>query len=331
MQQAIESLIYVLAFIAMVVAVQGVAGIIYSSRDSVERTNRRLTMLASGMSRSDVYAKLVRRPLDAPGNNAVVAQYYSRLVLYYRQAGLEGSPLQALLFVGAAAIGLWLASFLLLRGGGLTGLILNAVIALPASLVLCSLAFFTWLSHRRGKRLKQLEEQMPLALDVINRALRAGHPVVSAVRLAGEEMGDPIGSEFGLVVDETTYGYEFREALVNFARRTGAPDAHFFAVSIGVQSETGGNLAEILEGLASVIRDRTMLGKRVKALSSEGRASALLLSALPAFLIAFILMTQPSYYTAKTSDPIFWPVAGGVFASYLVGLLLIRRIINFRY
>lgn len=331
MQQAIESLIYVLAFIAMVVAVQGVAGIIYSSRDSIERTNRRLTMLASGMARSDVYAALVRRPLEAPGKNAVVARYYNRLVLYYRQAGLEGSPLQALSFVGIAAIGLWLASFLLLRGGGLTGLILNAVIALPASLMLCSLAFFMWLSHRRVRRLKQLEEQMPLALDVINRALRAGHPVVSAVRLAGEEMGDPIGSEFGLVVDETTYGYEFREALVNFARRTGAPDAHFFAVSIGVQSETGGNLAEILEGLATVIRSRTMLGKRVKALSSEGRASALLLSALPAFLIAFILMTQPTYYTSKTSDPIFWPVAAGVFASYLVGLLLIRRIINFRY
>ena len=144
-------------------------------------------------------------------------------------------------------------------------------------------------------------------------------------------MGDPIGSEFGLIVDETTYGFEFREALVNFARRTGSPDAHFFAVSIGVQSETGGNLAEILEGLAVVIRGRMMLAKRVRALSSEGRASALLLSALPIFLIAFILTTQPSYYSSKTSDPIFWPVAGGVFVTYLVGLLMIRRIINFKY
>ena len=144
-------------------------------------------------------------------------------------------------------------------------------------------------------------------------------------------MGDPIGSEFGLIVDETTYGYEFREALANFARRTASPDAHFFAVSIGVQAETGGNLAEILEGLASVIRGRTMLGKRVRALSSEGRASALLLSALPVLLVAFMLLTQPTYYTSKFSDPIFWPVAGGVFASYLVGLLIIRRIINFKY
>ena len=331
MQQALLTLIYVLAFIAIVVAVQGVASAVYASRDKVERTNRRLTMLASGMSQSDVYAALVRRPVVSPSQNATIAKFYDRLVRYYHQAGMEGSPLQILSFVGLAAVGLWLAVFLLLRGGDLTALVLNAAFALPASLVICSLAFFAWLSRKRAKRLKQLEEQMPLALDVVNRALRAGHPVVSAVRLAGEEMGDPIGSEFGLIVDETTYGFEFREALTNFARRTGSPDAHFFAVSIGVQSETGGNLAEILEGLAAVIRARSMLAKRVKALSSEGRASAALLSALPALLIAFILMTQPDYYMSKTSDPIFWPVATGVFLSYLLGLLIIRRIINFKY
>jgi tight adherence protein B len=331
MPQLLEPLIYVLAFLAIVVAAQGVAGIVHSSRDKVERTNRRLTMQASGMSRQEVYNALVRRPLASPSQNAVILRFYDRLVLYYRQAGMEGSPLSALSLVGIAAVGLWLASFLLLRGGSLTGLVLNAMVALPASLAICALAFWIWLSHRRANRLKKLEEQMPLALDVVNRALRAGHPVISAVRLAGEEMGDPIGSEFGLIVDETTYGFEFREALVNFARRTGAADAHFFAVSIGVQSETGGNLAEILEGLAAVIRGRTMLGKKVKALSSEGRASAMLLSALPAFLIAFIFMTQPDYYTSKMSDPVFWPVAIGVFMSYLAGLFMIRRIINFRY
>ena len=111
------------------------------------------------------------------------------------------------------------------------------------------------------------------------------------------------------------------------ARRTGSPDAHFFAVSIGVQSETGGNLAEILDGLAAVIRSRGMLAKRVKALSSEGRASATLLSVLPALLISFMLLTRPVYYTAKFSDPIFWPVAEGVFVAYLIGLVAIRRII----
>jgi tight adherence protein B len=269
--------------------------------------------------------------MASPSQNVLVVKYYDQLVHYYRQAGMEGSPLRSLSYVAMASVALWVVSFLVLRGGNLSGFVLNAALAAPASLVICSLSYWVWLSRKRAKRLKQLEEQMPLALDVINRALRAGHPVVSAVRLAGEEMGDPIGSEFGLIVDETTYGYEFREALVNFARRTGSPDAHFFAVSIGVQAETGGNLAEILEGLATVIRGRTMLGKRVRALSSEGRASALLLSILPVLLIGFMLLFQPEYYTSKFPDPIFWPIAAGVFFLYLVGLYMIRRIINFRY
>ena len=331
MVQAVTAFIYVLTFIAIVMAVQSIAGIFFSSRDRTERTNRRLTMLASGMNQSQVYAALVRRPVTGPSQNATLLRFYDSFALYYRQAGLEGSPLHMLSLVGVASLGLWLIGVLLLRGGDLGGFVLNAVVALPASVVICGLVFWVWLSRKRATRLKQLEEQMPLALDVVNRALRAGHPVISAVRLAGEEMGDPIGSEFGLIVDETTYGYEFREALINFARRTGAPDAHFFAVSIGVQAETGGNLAEILEGLAAVIRSRGMLAKRVRALSSEGRASAILLSILPALLISFMLVTRPSYYTSKFSDPAFWPFALGVLADYLVGLFIIRRIINFKY
>ena len=331
MRQEIISLIYVLAFIAMVFAVQGVAGVYFSSRDSAQRINRRLTLLASGKTPTDVYNTLVRRPVGGPASDNFLLRLYHRLGLYCGQAGYEGSPLSLLVFVGVASTVLWLVSFLLLRNGSFAGLVLEAIIALPASAAICGVVSWVWLSRKRAMRLKLLEEQLPLALDVINRALRAGHPVVSAIRLAANEMGDPIGSEFGLIVDETTYGYEFRDALTNFARRTGSQDAHFFAVSISVQAETGGNLAEILEGLASVMRGRAMLGKRVKALSSEGRASAALLSALPVLLIGFISLSHPEYYTEKTSNPVFWPVAGGVFLGYLAGLVMIHRILNFKY
>ena len=144
---------------------------------------------------------------------------------------------------------------------------------------------------------------MPLALDVINRAVRAGHPVVSAVHLAAQELGDPIGTEFGLVIDETTYGADFKDALLSFARRTGSADAHFFAASIAIQSETGGNLAEILAGLASVIRGRMTLTKRIKALASEGKASATLLSVLPVVLISAMTLIHPAFYTSKFFRP----------------------------
>lgn len=331
MQQALSPIIYVLAFIAMVLAVQGAASIIFSSRDRTERTNRRLTMLASGLKQSEVYAALVRNPVGGTEGNTPFHRLFSKFALYCQQSGLEMAPSRVLLFLGIASVSLWLICSTALRGGGLAGLIMNAVFALPASGLVCGLVFWTWLGRKRAKRLKVIEAQMPLALDVVNRALRAGHPVVAAVRLAGEEMGDPIGSEFGLIVDETTYGYEFRDALTNFARRTGSPDAHFFAVSIGVQSETGGNLTEILEGLATVIRSRVFLGKRVRALSSEGRASAILLSVLPALLVGFMLLTRPDYYFSKFSDPIFWPIATCVFVMYLGGLIMIRRIVNFKY
>jgi len=331
MSQTFTVIIYVLTFIAAVAVVQGVADIFLASRDRRERTNRRLTMLASGMAHADVYSALVRTPLTSRSKNIFVLRYYERLSLFLRQAGLQISPLQVLFFVGLASAALWLSSFLLLRSGNFAAFLLNAIIALPASIAICGLLCWMWLSRKRTKRLKQFQEQMPLALDVINRAIRAGHPVVSAVRLASEEMNDPLGSEFGIVVDETTYGFEFREALTNFAHRSGSEDAHFFAVSVSVQSETGGNLVEILEGLSNVIRSRSMLGKRVRALSSEGRTSALLLSVLPVMLVSFLLLTRPDYYTSKFPDPAFWPVTWGVLVLYLIGLFVIRRIINFKY
>ena len=288
-------------------------------------------MRASGMQPAEVYAALVRRSSLPFDTDPSLVRLYDKLSIYLRQADVQMSPLRIFAIFGAAAAAMWLVSLLVLGGNGISGFVVNSVLSLVASCLLSGLTAWLWLSRRKAKRLRALENQMPLALDIVNRALRAGHPVVSAVRLAADETGDPLGSEFGLVVDETTYGFAFKEALANFARRTGSADAHFFAVSVSIQSETGGNLAEILEGLAKVMRDRSTLGKRVKALSSEGRASAMLLSVLPALLIAFFMLLQPTFYTSKFSDPIFWPTVSGIGILYLVGILMIRRIINFRY
>ena len=184
-------------------------------------------------------------------------------------------------------------------GGG--AILVNALLALLGAVGLSVTGAFFYVTIRRNRRMRLFEQQLPLALDIVNRAIRAGHPVVSAVQLAAEEMGDPIGSEFGLIVDETTYGLEFKEALVNFARRTGSPYAHYFAVSVGIQNETGGNLAEILQNLATVIRNHQTLHLRVKALASEGRVSANILTALPIFLISFIFLTEPSFYDQSSA------------------------------
>jgi len=331
MSGSLAPFIYVLAFLAVVLGIQAVSGIVFSARERTRSVNRRLSMLKSGMAPEDVFSALVRRNAGPNIRNQRLLGAYDALAVYCRQAGLSITPMRLIGFVVGATAVLWLIAITVLRGGSSFGFIGGAFVSLIGAAAISSLSAWLWLNSRRTTRLKKLEEQLPLALDVVVRAIRAGHPVVSAVQLAADELGDPIGSEFGLIVDEYTYGSEFKEALLSFARRTGSQDAHFFAVSVGIQSETGGNLAEILDGLSSVIRERRALAAKVKALSSEGKASAMILSVLPIFLISVLMMMQPQFYTDKFDDPIFWPIVTAVLVLYLIGWLIIRRIINFKY
>lgn len=319
-----------LAFVAVVMAIQGAASVLFAARDRTQRVNRRLTLLERGMTPDEVYATLVRKPTAGQLGTAT-PDLYDRFFLYCRQAGLAISPQRLAVYVGAGALLIWIFSLVMLSAlSGRAGVV-NALISLFGAVVLALVAATVGLRMMRDRRLKQLETQLPLALDIVTRAIRAGHPVVSAVQLAAQEMGDPIGSEFGLIVDETTYGLEFREALANFAHRTGSEYVHFFAVSVSIQSETGGNLAEILGNLCSVIRSMQTLHLRVRALSAEGRMSAQILSALPIGLVCFLLLTSPSFYTTKFDDPLFWPVVMVVLCWYLLGQFIVNRMVNFKY
>jgi tight adherence protein B len=326
-------IIYVLAFVAVVMLAQLAAGLVFSRRDRNQRVNRRLTMLGQGMTREQVYSSLVRKEGSPASSlsNARWARLHDDVALYCRQGGLSWTPLRLVGTVAAAAAVLWLVALSMAGSGSGLSLVFNGAVSLFGAVSLSAIGVWLWVRRLRNRRLKQIEEQLPLALDIINRAIRAGHPVISAVQLASDELRDPLGSEFGIIVDETTYGMDFREALANFAHRTGSPDAHFFAVSIAIQSETGGNLAEILEGLASVMRGRHTLGKRVRSLASEGRASAMMLSVLPVGMVLFQLLINPRLYSSKFSDPVFWPIVGATGTVYLIGWLIVHRIINFKY
>ena len=205
------------------------------------------------------------------------------------------------------------------------------IVTMVGAVLLPVVAGYMWLSHLRNKRLKQIDEQLPAALDIITRALKAGHPVVSALQLAANEIGDPLGTEFGLVVDETIYGMELRNALASFAQRVGSQECHFFAVSIGIQAQTGGNLGEILEGLATIMRGRASLGRRIKSVSSEGRATAALMIGLVPIAVATQSLVRPNSYIDKFNDPIFWPTVGYCCVLFVIGIFTIRRIVNFKY
>jgi tight adherence protein B len=326
MQGAVSPLIYVLAFVATFLLIQGVAALFFSARDRSQGVNRRLTMLQSGMEPVAVYAALARSSANVLTKKSRANFLPRPLDEAFQRAQLEINPIRFLAIVAGCASVLWIFGLLLIGLSLYAGLLLL--------IISCTISVGTawaWLNWRHHARVRLIEEQMPVGLDIMTRGLRAGHPVISAIHLAAEEMGDPIGSEFGLVVDETTYGMELKDALTNFARRTGSPDAHFLAVSVAIQSQTGGNLAKILEGLATVIRGRLSLIKRVRALSSEGRASAMILSALPLLLVGFFAIFHPDYYTAKFSDPVFWPIVAGVCFLYVIGRVMIYRITHFKY
>jgi len=183
------------------------------------------------------------------------------------------------------------------------------------------------LSDRRRQR---LEEQFPVALDVFVRGLRAGHPVASALELLTVEMSDPIGSEFGIVVDEVTYGADLRDALQNMADRWDLRDMHMFVVCLSVQSETGGNLAEILENLSRVIRERASMMMKVRALSSEGRMTAVILTSLPVLAFVGLFLLNPRFYLDVAGDPAFLVGFGGLLLLYAIGFYTIRRMIDLK-
>jgi tight adherence protein B len=186
------------------------------------------------------------------------------------------------------------------------------------------------LQMRANRMSKKMQEQFPVALDVFVRGLRAGHPVASALDLLTVELPDPIGSQFGMVVDEVTYGAELRDALHAMAERWDLADMRMFVVSLSVQSETGGNLAEILENLSKVIRDRQSMMLKVRALSSEGRMTAVVLTALPILAFTSLVIFNPRFYLDVADDPAFVPGFAMLIGLYAIGYVAIRRMVDIR-
>jgi tight adherence protein B len=179
-------------------------------------------------------------------------------------------------------------------------------------------------------RRKRIEQQFPVSLDVFVRALRSGHPVASAIELLTHEMDDPIGSEFGLVSDEIAYGADLTDAVADMAERWDLDDMRMFVVSLTVQMETGGNLAEILENLSDVIRQRASLFLKVRALSSEGRMTGWMLTVLPIVTFVGMFSVNPGFYLNVAKDPIFVIGFPGLLVVYFIGVFWIRNLVDLK-
>lgn len=198
----------------------------------------------------------------------------------------------------------------------------------PVISVLFVVIFF---ERARSKRVAKFEAQLPDALEIIVRSLRAGHPTQTAIALASRECPDPIGSEFGLASDEIRHGLDISSALQNMSDRVGMPDLIYVEAAIAVQSQSGGSLSEVIARLSKIIRERFKLRQKVAALTSEGRISGVVLTGLPVGIGLAVTLTTPSYYGDALHDPLFHKamILGGVLL--LLGHLSIQRLLKFKY
>lgn len=293
--------------------------------------NRRLRMIRQGTQREDVIAELRRNdPLREVKGDGIVANLNRRLLRTLMMAQVPFGPGQVLL--GMACVFLLLtiaiAAFASIANFPLTLGVLQLITAVAAAVsIALPLAILNFLGNARRKRMQQ---QFPVSLDIFVRALRSGHPVSSAIELLTEEMEDPIGSQFGLVADEVSYGADLTSALFSMAERWDMDDIRMFVVSLSLQNETGGNLAEILENLSEVIRERASLYLKVRALSSEGRMTGWILGVLPIVLFVMLFIMNPPFYLGVALDPIFYIGFPLLIGWYLFGIYMIRRLIDLK-
>ncbi|EHP40656.1 tad secretion system, secretion accessory protein [Cupriavidus basilensis OR16] len=182
----------------------------------------------------------------------------------------------------------------------------------------------------RHKRLKQLETQLPDAVDMISRALRAGHSFSGALGMVGQEVKDPMGREFRTTFEEINYGVALDEAMTNMAMRVPINDLRYFVIAVLIQRESGGNLAEILDTIGNLVRERLKLFDKIKVLSAEGRLSAWILGLLPFGTAALILVVNPDFMTVLWQDPMGLKMVGMALGGMTLGVFWMRRIIRIR-
>ena len=205
----------------------------------------------------------------------------------------------------------------------------NYVLSIIIAPSLSGIPFF-YLCLKKKKRMEKFQRQLPEGLELIARSLKAGHSFPSGMKLAADEFDDPLGPEFGETLNEINFGVSVPDALKNLADRIDCPDLKFFVISVILQRETGGNLAEVIESLAYIIRERFKLHGRIKILAAEGKLSAIILVALPFLIIIVIRFLNPDYINTLFSEPAGRIMAGIAAFMMVLGILVMKKMVNIK-
>jgi len=312
------TIIIVLTFLTAALAVYGIYWFLVFSRQEQRIVNRRLA-LSKSVANPSAALEALREERGFGNINNPVLQWLSD---WLSQTGIAIKQKTFLL----TFLLLYLAvnvpvSIVLGFGFGSTALALVAAVGIMLFV----------LYRLRSRRIFNFAEQLPDAVDIITRGVRAGLPFSGAIGLVAREMPDPVGTEFGMLADEIAFGLDLRSALDNLYRRVGQEDLLFLTVAVNIQTQTGGNLGEILSRLSKLMRSRSKMRLKVNALSAEGRLSAIALTVLPFALFVIINFLSPAYYSVVRGSPILEPaIYVGLFL-LLVGNVVMYRMVHFKY
>jgi tight adherence protein B len=311
---------YAFAAIAAVLVAEAIYLLLHNKKSYRTSVNRRLQMSSAEPNREKVLVQLRReRGLSAEGGYLLPLAALNRLIIQSgaRLDSRRVAPMLALLAAAAA-------------GGAYVwrGELIEAVGAALAAVTLMPLAVLAFLRKRRRKA---FAAQFPEAIDIIVRSLRAGHPTPVAIAMVARELPDPVGTEFGMIADEITYGSDLEGALRSMMGRVGHDDLPLFVTSVSIQASTGGNLSQILDNLSKVIRERFKMRRKIRGLAAEGRASALILNLTPFVVFALINLIAPDFYGETWSHPTTKVALGGALGWMAVGNLIMRQMINFKF
>jgi tight adherence protein B len=218
---------------------------------------------------------------------------------------------------------------LALVGGLISTLLVNMYVAPVGASVLFSCPF-VWLWYKRAQRLKKFAAQLPEAMELVARALRAGHSLAAGLHVVADEMPDPIAKEFGRAYEEQNLGVSLDEALMHMCDRVPNLDLRFFVTSVNIQRQTGGDLAEILDRIGHVIRERFKILGQVKALTAEGRLSGMVLIAMPIGLFLMMLHMKPDYISLLWTDPMGIKMSIGAIVLMIIGSYAIKKIVDIK-
>ena len=241
-----------------------------------------------------------------------------RLARLIEQSGVRTSPSTVALISIVVAACAGLATFLFVPQR----------LAPPLAACVAGIAPFAWLLHKRSQRLKRFEEQFPEALDLLSRAIRAGHALQTALGMAADELPDPVGPEFKKTFEQQNFGLPLRDALNEMAARVGILDVRFFVTAVLIQRDTGGNLSEILENLAHVVRERFKIRRQIRVHTAHGRFTGYVLLALPAALAIALSFINPEHMQMLFRERMGQTMLMGAIVMQTIGFLWIRKVIK---